>query len=126
VMMRRFGSLCEFCSLPSFLLDNNGSGRGGAHTSKGRTGEADKHYTVRGFGKDGHVRYTFHIPSESEDGAVPSPNGGDWQARKYLDVSKRCIDLKESLVNISGGGLDGQTEQKILPEWLERIKRWIK
>ena len=91
--MRRFGLLCEFCSLPSFLPDDNGPGRGGAHTSKGRTGEDNKnHYTVHGFGKDGHAHYTFHIPSESTDDVVPFPNGGDWEAKRYLDISSRCID----------------------------------
>ena len=121
-----FGSLCEFFFPSSFLLDDNVSGRGGAHTSMRKNGEADKvHYTLRGFGKDGHAHYTFHIPFESEDHVVPFPNGGDWEARKYLDVSKRCVDLRESLANISGG----QTERKpiiIPPEWLERVKRWIK
>ena len=81
---------------------------------------------VRSFGKDGHAHYTFHIPSESEDHVVPFPNGGDWEARKHLDdVSKHCVDLKGSLIDISGGGLDGRTERKISPEWLEWVKRWI-
>ena len=126
-MMRRFGSLCEFCLLPPFLLDDNGSGRGGAHTSKEKTGEDNKvHYTVRGFGKDGHAWYTFHIPCGSEDDAKPFQNGGDWEAKKHLDVGKHCVDLRKSLVK---GGLDGETERRqtvLSAECLAQLRRWIK
>ena len=124
-MMRRLGSLCELCLLPSFLLDDNGSGRGGAHNSMGRTSEADKHYTVRSFGKDGHARFTFHIPSESENGALAFPNGGNWEIEKSLDI-KRCVDLRKSLIR---GGLDGQTERRrtvLSAECLAQLRRWIK
>lgn len=123
MMMRRLGSLCEFCSLP-FLLDDNGWGRGGAHTSRGKTDKADKHYTVRGFGTDGHARFTFHVPSESEDGAVPFPNGGEWELQKSLDI-KHCVDLRESLVK---RGLDRRTERKrpVVPaKWLAQLRQWI-
>ena len=124
-MMRRPGSLCELCSPPSFLLDDNGPGRGGAHTSK--TGRDDKiHYTVRGFGKDGHAHYTLHIPCGSEDHAEPFQNGSDWEAKKHLDVGKRCVDLRKSLVK---GGLDGETERRqtvLSAECLAQLRRGIK
>ena len=84
------------------------------------------HYTVRGFGKDGHAHYTLHIPCGSEDHAEPFQNGSDWEAKKHLDVGKRCVDLRKSLVK---GGLDGETEQRqtvLSAECLAQLRRWIK
>jgi hypothetical protein len=79
---------------PSF--HDNSLGRGGAHTSKGRdSGVHPSHYTVRGFRNDGHAQYTLHIHSEEED-ATRYQNGGDWEAKRYLDIGKHCIDLRGS------------------------------
>ena len=66
---------------------------------------------VRGFGKDGHAYYTFHIPKSR--GCVTSyQDGGDWESKKHLDIGNCCVDLSVSLRTTGGGRVGIQCRNK--------------